>query len=696
MATGIDNLGQSLLVGRDQGRAEKEERKEAQRRTRARERDQAARKGALLTLGGNLLNSYFANKYEDFSKREELQIAKRLADQNKKERDKFESIATLAQEANLTVPEYFVQETGKNYENLRSKNKLNSFTLFNNEANQFFETIKKEHVNAHVFGENYKVGNNDTIDADSLMGKYNATKEALKGVSPEDFTSSADLLKQMQESNPNAKNVQQKFLRLLNFKGMNSNDRREASESLITANLDNLKSRNVALKLFNEGYSLQDSVGIGKADEEFREQFDPLTTKVIKEEQSSIAVYLNGESIQAPVKKITKQNLEGKEVEVLEPIANNSLSLYAFNQNLAGAERVTPKKTETGIFGEQQIYENRLTLNDDGTANVNIIPISPPLSVESAVINATVGVKGQENYTEAKQRGLIPESVRNNFKEKITDKESGEITIRNEQERKQLQAKYARINVLSTLLTASGYFPALGGDTPLQSTALAATMIDTNESYKGILSFGNASRKFMGAYNEAIQDGVALDKEDFENVEINPFVTLVSLDKFLTQQGDPEQKQIAVDFINSNRAKFGLEGDLGSFFEGVPAREKAHMSDIVQELRRKDNSIFNSVIDTTTKDGQEGQVSIGFQLLRVNKPVETVEEETGFNPVLAFSKRRLRNKLNNLNDNPKSPKEFFRYFDPLDLSFVTPEVMKEIGYSDEYIEYAIANTKKGK
>ena len=106
MATGIEGLGQSLLVGRDQGRAEKEERRQARLKSAARRKDQAARKSALLTIGSNLLDSYFTNKYEDFSKREELQIAKRLANQNQKERDKFESIATVAQAANLTVPEY--------------------------------------------------------------------------------------------------------------------------------------------------------------------------------------------------------------------------------------------------------------------------------------------------------------------------------------------------------------------------------------------------------------------------------------------------------------------------------------------------------------------------------------------------------------------------------------------------------------
>jgi len=694
MATGIDNLGQSLLVGRDQGRAEKEERKEAQRRSAARKRDQAARKGALVTLGGNLLNSYFANKHEDFSKREELQIATRLANQNKKERDKFESIGIAAQAANLTVPEYLLQETENNYETLRTKGKLNSFTYFNDEANQAFETIKKKNAFAHVFGEKYEVGKDDTINENSLLGKYNATKKALEGVDPEDFNTSADLLKQMQDSNPNAKNVQQKFLRLLNFKGMNSNDRREASESLIETNLDNLKSRNVALKLFNEGYSLKDSVGIGKADEEFRNNFPAVTSNPIETKTISVSAVFDGKPIQVSVIQQIIENLSGEKTEVLKPIPGNAASEYYFKQSLA-AKTPKPKETTTGLFGEQVVLEHPLTLNEDGTATRHTLKKTPDLNVESALLNPIVGAKGQENYTEAKQRGLIPIDVRTNLQKKIAN-EDGTIKDSNEQERRQLQAKYARINVLSTLLTASGYFPNLGGDTPLQSTALAATMLDTNEKYEGILSFGNASRNFMGAYNEAIKDGVALNKEDFENVEINPFITLVSLDKFLTQQGDPEQKQIAIDFINSNRAKFGLEGDVGSFFEGVPIREKKHMQSVIQALRIDENSIFNSTINKKDKDGEEGQVSLGVQLLAVSKPKKIVEEETGFNPILALSKRRLRNKLNNLNDNPKSPKEFFRSFDPLDLSFVTPEVMKEIGYSDEYIEYAIANTKKGK
>ena len=63
------------------------------------------------------------------------------------------------------------------------------------------------------------------------------------------------------------------------------------------------------------------------------------------------------------------------------------------------------------------------------------------------------------------------------------------------------------------------------------------------------------------------------------------------------------------------------------------------------------------------------------------------------NPVLAFSKRRLRNQLENLENNPQSPQEFFKFFDPLDLSFVTPEVMQEVGYSDEFIEYAQQRTQ---
>ena len=59
----------------------------------------------------------------------------------------------------------------------------------------------------------------------------------------------------------------------------------------------------------------------------------------------------------------------------------------------------------------------------------------------------------------------------------------------------------------------------------------------------------------------------------------------------------------------------------------------------------------------------------------------------------SFQERRVRNMLENLQRNPRPPEEFFKSRDILDMSGVTPELMKEVGFTDEYIQYAQQITK---
>tara|TARA_B100000519_G_C14255620_1_gene444858 strand:+ start:1184 stop:3274 length:2091 start_codon:yes stop_codon:yes gene_type:complete len=58
-----------------------------------------------------------------------------------------------------------------------------------------------------------------------------------------------------------------------------------------------------------------------------------------------------------------------------------------------------------------------------------------------------------------------------------------------------------------------------------------------------------------------------------------------------------------------------------------------------------------------------------------------------------IQKRRVRLLLEDLQRNPRPPEEFFRFRDILDMSGVTPELMKEVGFTDEYIQYAQQITK---
>ena len=58
-----------------------------------------------------------------------------------------------------------------------------------------------------------------------------------------------------------------------------------------------------------------------------------------------------------------------------------------------------------------------------------------------------------------------------------------------------------------------------------------------------------------------------------------------------------------------------------------------------------------------------------------------------------FQERRLRNMVGNLQQNPRPPEEFFQFNDILNMSGVTPELMKEVGFTDEYIQYAQQITK---
>ena len=53
----------------------------------------------------------------------------------------------------------------------------------------------------------------------------------------------------------------------------------------------------------------------------------------------------------------------------------------------------------------------------------------------------------------------------------------------------------------------------------------------------------------------------------------------------------------------------------------------------------------------------------------------------------------LRNFLKDLQRTPRTPEEFFRYRDILNMTGVTPELMKEVGFTDEYIQYAQQITK---
>ena len=59
----------------------------------------------------------------------------------------------------------------------------------------------------------------------------------------------------------------------------------------------------------------------------------------------------------------------------------------------------------------------------------------------------------------------------------------------------------------------------------------------------------------------------------------------------------------------------------------------------------------------------------------------------------SFQERRLRNMVGNLQQNPRPPEEFFQFNDILNMSGVTPELMKEVGFTDEYIQYAQQITK---
>ncbi len=59
----------------------------------------------------------------------------------------------------------------------------------------------------------------------------------------------------------------------------------------------------------------------------------------------------------------------------------------------------------------------------------------------------------------------------------------------------------------------------------------------------------------------------------------------------------------------------------------------------------------------------------------------------------SFQKRRLRNMVGNLQQNPRPPEEFFQFNDILDMAGVTPELMEEVGFTDEYIQYAQQITK---
>ena len=58
-----------------------------------------------------------------------------------------------------------------------------------------------------------------------------------------------------------------------------------------------------------------------------------------------------------------------------------------------------------------------------------------------------------------------------------------------------------------------------------------------------------------------------------------------------------------------------------------------------------------------------------------------------------IQKRRVRLLLEDLQRNPRPPEEFFRFRDILDMSGVTPEWMKAVGFTDEYIQYAQQITK---
>lgn len=49
--------------------------------------------------------------------------------------------------------------------------------------------------------------------------------------------------------------------------------------------------------------------------------------------------------------------------------------------------------------------------------------------------------------------------------------------------------------------------------------------------------------------------------------------------------------------------------------------------------------------------------------------------------------------VGNLQQNPRPPEEFFQFNDILDMAGVTPELMEEVGFTDEYIQYAQQITK---
>jgi len=631
MATGIDNLGQSLLVGRDQGRAEKEERKEAQRRTRARERDQAARKGALLTLGGNLLNSYFSNKYEDFSKREELQIAKRLSDQNKKERDKFENIAIAAQSANLTVPEYLVQNTKENYNTLKDKGLINSTTLMGPDQDKLFETTVDRHVNNYVYGENYEVGKDDTIDSNSLFGKYKATQEALKGVDPEDFNTSADLLKQMQESNPNAKNVQQKFLRLLNFKGMNSTDRKEAAEQIIATNLGDLKSRNEALTLFNQGFSLQDSVGMAQAEKDFINSNIPLKKDVTKTEiVPQHTIYIGGKPVIVRALKTESRLLNGAIAIDFSADETSKRSVAAFNSQ--DKSLTTTEKKEFDIFGRELKVEttHKLVEKPDGTSSLvavkqtkNYLPVTPGNLISDQKLQAQAFL----DYDNAKP--LLPEDTRDILTNNLTKTAEGIINYNSNIVKEEIAAQRGSIHMGARFLNLSEYVPQIVEG---QDTALSAIMMSLDMNYKqGILSGSNPMRQFLAKVNEAYQTKTSISQEDFQDVTINPFVMLAALDQLQLKLNNPEKSQILKTFIEENKTKFGLEGNPNEYFANSSLQEREYMLSIVKAQSMNENSIFNNeIISGRTADGTDISLPIGIQLLGAEASNPVVEEEKDF------------------------------------------------------------------
>lgn len=185
---------------------------------------------------------------------------------------------------------------------------------------------------------------------------------------------------------------------------------------------------------------------------------------------------------------------------------------------------------------------------------------------------------------------------------------------------------------------------------PAQVSTSSVSQANTNNLVKPIPSFVEIQGTVIGL---TVQDVQKMKREGKSRKEIEDFIT--------------EKQQVFLQRINNSGIRI-LEDDL----------------EISQEQ-------FNTVRKISLKDYQQ-------QPIMTRRGLRGSQSGTGVegllsDPILAFSKLRLRNQLENLENNPKPMQEFFRFFDPLDLAKVTPEVMKEVGYSDEFIEYAQQITK---